>query len=129
MLIFGLVTYQLGLLMALQQTALLNPITNLFPNVETIELIGVLLQFFGGFLVIAGLIGLVSDIVAIQLENEMRNLLSEILSRIEKRADRVKLLQKPDLGPKVSQTTQICKFCGTILNNEVFCSACGKSQK
>jgi hypothetical protein len=131
LLILGLVIYQFGLL-ATYQTALIGSISNVLPNIQLVELIGVLLQLLGGFLIVAGLTSLVSSIIAIQLENELHNLY-EILSRVDERISNMSDMiarQRLNMGPQTHQTARICKFCATQLGDEdFFCPTCGKSQK
>ncbi|MCJ7635712.1 hypothetical protein MUP77_25385, partial [Candidatus Bathyarchaeota archaeon] len=106
-------------------------ISNVLPNIHLVELMGVLLQLLGGFLIVAGLTSLVSGIIAIQLENELRNLY-EILSRVDERISGMSDMiarQRLNMGPQTHQTARICKFCATQLGDEdVFCPTCGKSQ-
>lgn len=132
LLILGLVIYQFGLL-ATYQTALIGSISNVLPNIQLVELIGVLLQLLGGFLIVAGLTSLVSSIIAIQLENELRNLRQEILSGVDERVSNMSDMiarQRLNMGPQTHQTARICKFCATQLGDEdFFCPTCGKSQK
>lgn len=131
LLILGLVIYQFGLL-ATYQTALIGSIPNVLPNIQLVELIGVLLQLLGGFLIVAGLTSLVSSIIAIQLENELHNLY-EILSRVDERISNMSDMiarQRLNMSPQTHQTARICKFCATQLGDEdFFCPTCGKSQK
>jgi|SRR3972149_7612673 len=128
LLILGLIIYQFGLL-ATYQTALIGSILNVLPNIQLVELMGVLLQLLGVFLIVAGFTSLVSGIIAIQLENELHNLY-EILSRVDERVSDMIARQRLNMGPQTHQTSRICKFCATQLGNEdFFCPTCGKSQK
>jgi membrane-bound ClpP family serine protease len=129
LLILGFIAFQFGLLMTLHQTTLINYIGSILPEATSIELIGVLLQLIGGLLMTFGFIASVSSIVSIKLEDEMRNLTSELLSRIEERRVSIAPTQTPT-SLKVSSTTRRCKFCGTELGkDDLFCAKCGKSQK
>jgi hypothetical protein len=116
--------------MTLHQTTLINYIGSILPEATSIELIGVLLQLLGGLLMTFGFIASVSSIVSIKLEDEMRNLTSELLSRIEERRVSIAPTQTLPASLKVSSTTRRCKFCGTELGkNELFCVSCGRSQR
>jgi hypothetical protein len=130
-LILGLIIFQFGLLATLQQTALTDYLTA-FLSIELIELMGVLLQLLGSYLIVAGLNSLVSGAIAIQLENELHNLY-EILSRVDKKISGMSDMiarQKPNIGPQTQQAARTCRFCGAQLGDEdVFCPTCGKSQK
>jgi len=127
--ILGLITFQFGLLATLHQTVLTDYILDVLP-IQLVELMGVLLQLVGGFLIVAGFTSLVSGIVAIQLENEIRDLGSEILSRVDERVSNLIARQRLDMGPQTDQMARICKFCATQLGSEdFFCPTCGKSQE
>lgn len=101
LLILGLVIYQFGLLATFHQTVLIGYVLNVLPNIQLVELMGVLLQLLEGFLIVAGFTSLVSGIVAVQFENEMRNLGYKILSRVDERANnmiarqRLNMVRKP----------------------------------
>jgi len=131
LLILGLIIYQFGLLATLQQAALIGYL-RAFLSIELIELMGVLLQLLGVFLIVAGLNSLVSGTIAIQLENELRNLY-EILSRVDKKiSDMSDMIarQRLNMGPQTQQAARTCRFCGAQLGDkDIFCPTCGKSQK
>ena len=131
MLILGLIIYLFGLLATLQQVTLISYLTT-FLSIEVIEVMGVLLQLLGVFLIVAGLTSLISSIIAIQLENETRNLY-EILSRVDERVrdmSDVMARQRLSTAPQTQQTAaRTCKFCGAPLGDEdLFCPNCGRSQ-
>lgn len=140
LLILGLIIYQFGLLATLQQATLISYLTE-FLSIEVVEVVGVLLQLLGGFLIVAGLTSLISSIIAIQLENEMRTLGNEILSGVDERLSDVRdrlsdvrdliARQRLSAAPQTQQTAaRVCKFCGTSLGDEdFFCPKCGKAQK
>jgi len=131
LLILGLIIFQFGLLATLGQAALIGYLTA-FLSIELIELMGILLQLLGTYLIVAGLNSLVSGTIAMQLENELHNLY-EILSRVDKKISDVSDLmarQRLNMAPQTQQAARICRFCGAQLSDEdVFCPTCGKSQK
>lgn len=130
LLILGLMLYPFGMLATLHHPALMNYILYVLPDIQLVELIGVLLQIFGIILVLMGFISLVSSIFAIQLENEMRRLGREISIRIEEGLSNIISRQRLNMSLQNPQTAQICKFCGSPLEGDnVFCPKCGKSQK
>jgi uncharacterized integral membrane protein len=57
----GLFLFFIGLLMFLQQATISTFFTQMLPTSQMLEILGVLLQFLGGFLVIYGVIKSVSD--------------------------------------------------------------------
>ena len=117
MLMVGLIACQFGLLLTLHQTVLISMVVNVVQDIELIELIGMVLQLLGVTFIVTGFVISVLRIVAVKLESERRNLMAEILSILEERR-------------QISQTTRRCKFCGTeIMEGDMFCPACGKSQK
>lgn len=132
LLILGFIIYEFGLFMTLHQiSSLVAYITNIIPDTSTIELIGILLQFAGGTLIIAGFVSSISNIVSTNLENYRRNLADEILSRLEQKMTNIMTsLTTQNVGSLAPQETRSCRFCGAKLGNEdLFCPSCGKSQK
>lgn len=130
LLILGLMIYQFGTLATLHQPTLMNYVSSFLPDVQLVELIGVLSQIFGIVLVVAGFISLVSSIFAIQLENEMRRLGREISIRIKEGISDIVARQRLNMSLQNPQTARVCKFCGSPFEgNDVFCPKCGKSQK
>jgi len=128
LLILGLIIFQFGLLATLGQAALIGYLTA-FLSIEIIELMGILLQLLGTYLIVAGLNSLVSGTIAMQLENELHNLY-EILSRVDKKISDMMASQRLNMGPQTQQAARTCRFCGTQVGDEdVFCPSCGKSQK
>ncbi len=131
LLMLGVIIYEFGLLMTLhQQVSLITYITNAFPDIQTAELVGILLQLIGGIIVVSGFVSAVSNIVSIILENNRRNLVEEILIKFEERIRDVIVSKALNASPQVSSTDKRCQFCGAGLKKEdIFCPVCGKSQK
>lgn len=130
LLILGIIVYELGLSMTLhQQVSLLAFVTNLFPDVQTVELVGILLQLSGGVIIVSGFVSTVSSIVSIELENQRRNLVDEILAKLEEKIGKMLTRQSSNVTSQVSQITRTCRFCGAKLDGgDRFCPSCGKSQ-
>lgn len=137
LLILGLLLYQFGTLATLHQAALMDYVLSVLPDIQLVELIGVLLQLLGIALIVVGFTSLVSNIIATQLEderahteNEMRRLRYEISVRIEESVGNIVAHLKPNVKTQNPQTTQVCKFCGAQINEQdTFCSVCNRSQK
>ncbi|HLE75328.1 MAG TPA: zinc ribbon domain-containing protein [Candidatus Bathyarchaeia archaeon] len=131
LLMLGLIVFQFGLLATFGRLSAWIGL-NVLPDTLLVELMGVLLQLLGGFLIVAGLTSLISSIIAIQLESELRTLRNEILSGVDERISDITNMiarQKPNTGPQTHQTARVCKFCGTQLGDEdFFCPSCGKAQ-
>ncbi|MEM3549868.1 MAG: zinc ribbon domain-containing protein [Candidatus Bathyarchaeia archaeon] len=126
----GLIAYLFGLLAIFHQTFLMDYLLKAFPNIQLMELMGVLLQLFGIILGVTGFALLISGIVKIQLEGEMREFEPYILSRIEDRVSNVLVKYKASISLQAPTTIHVCKYCNAQLTgNEVFCPACGKAQK
>jgi len=130
LLILGLIIVLFGLLLTLQQATLVSYL-KAFLSIEFIEVMGVLLQLVGVFIIVAGLTSLVRDIIAIQLENEMRSSY-EILSRVDRKISDMNDMmasQRLSAAPQTPQTARVCKFCGApIADKALFCPNCGRSQ-
>ncbi len=118
LLIIGAVFCLFGLMLALHQTNLMEYITNVFPNIQSAELAGILLQLVGVTLLVAGLSILISEIVERNIEKFTFNVNRAIAE-----------LKSATLQTTKS-TTKNCRFCGAPLDEgEIFCSACGRAQK
>ena len=130
LLVLGLIAHQFGLMITFHQIDLINYIMNNLPNIQLIELFGVLLQLLGGFFIVSGFIISISNIVSIKLENERRKLMSETRQMFEERISGLMARQTLNIDSQVSVTHQSCRFCGAELSEkDIFCPACGKSQK
>jgi len=130
LIILGLIAHQFGLMMTYQQIFLIDYIMNNLPNIQLIELFGVLLQLLGGFFIVSGFIISISNIVSIKIENERRKLMFETRQMFEERINSLIARQTLNIDSQVSVTNQSCRFCGAELTEkDIFCPVCGKSQK
>lgn len=130
LLVLGLIAHQFGFLMTFNQVFLINYIMNNLPNIQLIELFGVLLQLLGGFFIVSGFIISISNIVSIKLQNERRKIMSETRQMFEERINSLMAPQTLNIDSQVSVTHQSCRFCGAELTEkDIFCPVCGKSQK
>jgi len=127
--IAGFIAFSFGLLIALHQTIIAEDIMSFIPDLRVAEFVGVLLQIFGIFLFVTGLLMSISSIVENRLRDERRSLI-QFTASVE-RALNV-LASQSQIGKKTeaSKTAQKCKYCGAELTEgDVFCPSCGKSQK
>ncbi len=126
----GLIAYLFGLLAIFHQTFLMDYLLKVFPNIQLMELVGVLLQLFGVILGVTGFALLISGIVKIQLEEEIREFEHYILPRIEDRVSNVLIKHKTSISSQAPTSIRVCKYCNAELSgDEVFCPTCGKAQK
>lgn len=125
LLILALLLIQLGLLLMLHQTVMLDPIVNMINNLEIVELLGVFMMLTGSVLVVISVMSLMYSIVINPIKDEIQTVRSQILQAREDRRDEISR-QKLDM---TSAEVRSCRFCGEpIKKGEVFCAACGKAQ-
>jgi len=123
----GFMAFSFGLLIALHQTIIVEDVMSVIPDSGVVELIGVLLQLFGAVLVVTGLLMSISSIVEIKLENERRSLI-EFTASVERTLSA--LSSQMAKKTQASETAQKCKYCGAeLVEGNIFCPSCGKSQK
>ena len=127
LLIMGFMAFSFGLLIALHQTIIVEDVMSVIPDSGVVELIGVLLQLFGAVLVVTGLLMSISSIVEIKLENERRSLI-EFTASVERTLSA--LSSQMTKKTQASETAQKCKYCGAeLVEGNIFCPSCGRSQK
>ncbi len=127
LLIVGFMAFSFGLLIALHQTIIVEDIMNVIPDIDIVEVIGVLMQLLGAVLIVTGLLMSISSIVEIKLENERRSLI-ELTASIERTLDA--LASQMAKKTQASETVQKCKYCeAELMEGNIFCPSCGKSQK
>jgi len=123
----GLIAFSFGLLIALHQTIIINDIMSVIPDIDIVEVIGVLLQVFGAVLVVTGLLMSISSIVEIKLEDERRSLI-EFTASVERTLNA--LASQMAKKTQASETAQKCKYCGAeFIEGDIFCPSCGRSQR
>ncbi len=126
LLMVGFILFSFGLLLALHQTIIVEDIMSIIPDSRVVEVVGVLLQVFGAVLVVTGLLMSISSIVAVKLEDE-RHVLIEFTASVERTLN---ALESKMAGITKASEAQKCKYCGTeLVEGDIFCPACGKSQK
>jgi len=127
LLIVGFMAFSFGLLIALHQTVIVEDLMSVIPDIDIVEVIGVLMQLLGAVLIVTGLLMSISSIVEIKLEHERRNL-AEFTASLERTVD--SLASEIAKKKQASQTAQKCKYCGAeLVEGNMFCPSCGKSQK
>jgi hypothetical protein len=147
-LIGGIAFFTLGLFVILR----INPIFELFsqiiPDTQTIEAVGVVVQFLGQALVVFGAIKSSSHKLVSIMQIERQNTIAGFAQNIQQLQNRLQTEQqalktgytqtmaKLDtlianqrtavIPPKVLMPSK-CKFCGTRIEHGHFCSQCGKA--
>jgi len=130
LMMIGLIAFSFGMLIMLHQSIILENLMSNISDIGFVEVIGILLQFFGIALAVTGLIMSISVIIDIKLESERRSLF-EFKTGIEKAfnalVSRIEEAQIPQASPTQTKT---CKYCGAkLVEEEVFCPSCGRSQE
>jgi len=131
LIIAGFIAFSFGLLVALHQTVIINDIVSVIPDVGVVEVVGVLLQVFGAVLVVAGILISISSIVEIKLEDERCSLI-EFAASLERTLNALmsQMVKGTRASETASETAQRCKYCGAeLVEGDVFCPSCGRSQK
>ncbi len=126
----GLVLFLVGLLMILHQPAVVGFFSQILPDVQAIEISGVVVQFIGQVLVIFGVIRLVSNKFFVSIQTERQSLMvgfTQTMQRID-RIDRLISTHIPTTRIEMPTASSNCKFCGTKIQQERFCPKCSKSQ-
>jgi hypothetical protein len=129
-LIVGLVLFLVGLLMILHQAAVVGFFSQILPDVQAIEISGVIVQFIGQILVIFGVIRLVSTKFYVGIQTERQALMvgfTQTMQRID-RIDRLISAQMSTTRIEIPTAPSNCKFCGTKIQQGRFCPKCNKSQ-
>jgi hypothetical protein len=147
-LIGGIAFFTLGLLVILR----LNPVFGLFsqiiPDAQAIEVVGVVVQFLGQALVVFGATKSSSHKLVSSMQIERQNTIAGFAQNIQQLQNRLQTEQqalktgytqtmaKLDtlianqrtgvIPPKVLMPSN-CKFCGTRIEHGHFCSQCGKA--
>lgn len=108
-LILGFVAYRLGVAINIAKNSLVGDfVMNYAPNGISIDLLGILLEFGGGILL---LFGIVISVTALS------------------KAKKVRYTAVKDTQAKPPIEVIRCKFCSTELGDSSFCPECGKSQE
>jgi hypothetical protein len=137
LLIVGVAFFTLGLLAILKLSPVFNWFSQISPNLQAAEALGVAVQFLGQALVILGVIkftinNLVSSMqvdrkIAIEgFSQSIRQLQTGYLQTLAK-LDTIIANQK--IAPAgIKQLTQLnCKYCGAQIGQGRFCPQCGKA--
>jgi hypothetical protein len=140
-LIVGLFLFLLGLLMLLNQATVVGAFSQILPNAEAIEIVGVTLQLLGGFLIIHGTIRSVSNEFMAQQRKERQaqlTILNQTMERIDQRtientnklASLIMSTQETRRNQFSPQGTSRCKYCDAAIDPSAsFCPNCGRSQR
>jgi hypothetical protein len=135
-LVLGVLLFFLGLLMLVQQASVVALFSAILPDVQFLELIGVLFQSVGGLLVVYATAEiLTADVVAKSKGNQaVLFSLMQSVERVEKGnaevAAKLDSMEKAYSNVQFSASDfQTCRYCcARIEKGSVFCPRCGKSQ-
>ena len=125
LLILGLLVTQFGLLLTLHQTTLMNPLVNIVKNLETVELLGVLMMLIGSVLIVISTMSLMYSLVVGSVQDEMKtigNQMSRVMETVREETAQLR-------SNVAAANLRDCKFCGEPINKDApFCTSCGKAQ-
>ena len=142
-LVLGLALFPIGLLMLLRVSPVIDIISQLMPGTQTVQIFGLILQFFGEGLICFGIIGAISGKViassvynmqilvasGVQHTQEQTALISGFKRNIDEQIAELhaKLNQLQSQRESPVQSPSKCRFCGTKIEQGRFCPSCGKA--
>jgi hypothetical protein len=142
-LVLGLVLFPLGLLMLLRISPVIDLITQFMPGIQTVQIFGLILQFFGEGLICFGIIGSISGKVIASTEYSRQILVASGVQRTQEQTALItgfkrnideqiaqlhaKLNQLQAQRATLVQSPSKCRFCGTKIEQGRFCPSCGKA--
>ena len=137
LLIGGIILFILGLLMLLQLNPLFNLFSQVIPNAQVIEVIGVIFQFIGQAFVVFGAVRSTSHNLILNMQTERRITMEGFTQNIQQLQNRI-LIEQQALKNGYTQTSakvdalianqkMDCKFCGAQIQQSRFCPQCGKA--
>ena len=147
----GLVIFPVGLLMLFGQSTVVNLFSGLM-STQTLEIFGLILQFFGEGLICFGIMGGISNKVNSNSDFNRQVIMASVTKNVQEQvASSNRSMQEhmnglarnfdgqiASLHSKLTQIQQTravaapnvpisCKFCGTKMNQGSFCPSCGKA--
>ncbi len=142
----GLIIFPIGTLLLLRQPTFINLMSNLMPDIATIEIFGLILQFLGEGLICFGIIGTISSRVLAATEYNRQILAAGITKNIQEQTfvmaglkrnfeEQIATLQseigqfrahKGSFGNQAALPSN-CRFCGSPIMESRFCPRCGKA--
>lgn len=112
--IIGFFAYRFGVAMNIAKSSTIAELVSRYaPEFFTLEQTGLILEFAGGIILLLGIILAVTSLI----EPKITHVAAPVEEEDEEEDEEVQVEVKR------------CKFCSAELGDEVFCSACGKSQE
>jgi hypothetical protein len=112
--IVGFFAYRFGVAMNIAKSSTVAEIVSKYvPEMLTLEQTGLILEFAGGIILLLGIILAVTSMIEPKITHVPAPIQEE--DKIE--------------DEEIKEEVIRCKFCSAELGEEVFCSACGKSQE
>jgi uncharacterized membrane-anchored protein len=135
-LILGVILFFLGLLMLLHQVSVVNFFSPIFPDVQSIELAGVVLQSLGGIFVVYFAVKFVSSGLTARAKESQAMVFSvmQSMERLEKGmavvSEKLSIEKSGVVAQASVPASSTCRFCGAKIDvGSSFCPNCGRSQK
>ena len=131
--------------MFLHVSPIIELVTSLMPDAQTIQIFGLILQFLGEGLICYGIICAISDKVIANAEYSRQILIASAFRNTKEQSAQLEALRKSideqvsQLNAKLnqiqSQETSAklfkkqprCRFCDAKIEQESFCPSCGKA--
>jgi hypothetical protein len=111
--IVGFFAYRFGVAMNIAKSSTIAELVSRYaPELFTLEQTGLILEFAGGIILLLGIVLAVTSLIEPKITH-----VAAPVEKEDKEEDEVQVEVKR------------CKFCSAELGDEVFCSACGKSQE
>jgi hypothetical protein len=110
--IVGFFAYRFGVAMNIAKNSTVAEVVSKYvPGLFTLEQTGLILEFSGGIILLLGII-------------------LSVTSLIEPKISYVPAPVQEEIEEEIKEEIKRCKFCSAELGeDEIFCSACGKSQQ
>lgn len=111
--IVGFFAYRFGVAMNIAKSSTVAEIVSKYvPGLFTLEQTGLILEFAGGIILLLGIILSVTSLI----EPKISYVPAPVQEETEEDEEIIKEVKR-------------CKFCSAEIGEEIFCSACGKSQQ
>lgn len=144
LLIGGFVFFVLGLLLILHQNPLFGWFSQILPDIQSVNVAGVAVQFIGQAFVVFGIMRSTSDKLISHMQNERQITMTGIAQNMQQiqteqqalktgylqtitKLDALLANQKSVTFTSKTSMSAKCKFCGAQIETGYFCPQCGKA--
>ena len=139
----GIVLSTMGILMLVNQPAVISLFSNILPSSEIIQAFGIIFQFSGEALIFFGIVSAISRKATANVEYKSQVLVTGISENLKKEISGVAHNMQNEIAMLNNRLNKIqiqntvkpqflfpsnCKFCGAKIEQSHFCPLCRKSQ-